>query len=316
MKRTGLIIFLLTCIICVSGQGSSAAGSKIHEKENSDSNSIVRVIAGKERVIVESDSSSVKIQAGNREIVITDNYENRFPKVEIDKRTREDNLCDDEEKDLKAEREWNRRRFKGHLAGIEAGFNNYLTDGYSVSLPDNINYMSLHTGKSLSFNLNFTQLSIGLARHIGFVTGLGVNWNNYVFEGNNNIVKGENGVIEMLNPDGVLKKSKLTTMYLQLPVLFELQIPTDHKRLNLSFGTIGAVKLHSHSKMVYDNDDKIKSDDDFSLNMLRLGATARLGYENFAIYGTYYMTPLFKTDKTPGGTNLFPYEIGLAFTID
>ena len=65
MKRTGLIIFLLTCIICVSGQGSSAAGSKIHEKENSDSNSIVRVIAGKERVIVESDSSSVKIQAGN-----------------------------------------------------------------------------------------------------------------------------------------------------------------------------------------------------------------------------------------------------------
>ena len=68
--------------------------------------------------------------------------------------------------------------------------------------------------------------------------------------------------------------------------------------------------------MVFEDDDKVKSDDDFNLNMLRYGATARIGYENFNIYGTYYFTPLFKTDMGPGGIDLFPFEIGIAFTID
>ena len=68
--------------------------------------------------------------------------------------------------------------------------------------------------------------------------------------------------------------------------------------------------------MVFENKDKVKSNDDLSLNMLRLGATARIGYENFTIYGTYYFTPLFKTGKSPGDVDLFPFEIGFAFTVD
>jgi len=68
--------------------------------------------------------------------------------------------------------------------------------------------------------------------------------------------------------------------------------------------------------MVYEDGDKVKSDDDFSLNMLRYGATARVGFENINITGTYYLTPLFKTGKGPGGIDLYPFEIGLAFTID
>ena len=67
-------------------------------------------------------------------------------------------------------------------------------------MPDDIDYMTLHSSKSTNFNMNFTQLSLGLTRHIGFVTGLGLNWNNYRFDGNNNIIKGDNGVIEELDP--------------------------------------------------------------------------------------------------------------------
>jgi hypothetical protein len=53
--------------------------------------------------------------------------------------------------------------------------------------------------------------------------------------------------------------------------------------------------------------------------MLRYGATARIGWENFHIFATYYLTPLFEKDKGPGGpdgVDLFPFEIGIAFTID
>ncbi|MCU0462150.1 MAG: PorT family protein [Bacteroidales bacterium] len=227
--------------------------------------------------------------------------------------------CDEDEKrDSPAKK---RSHFKGHWGGFEIGLNNYFTENYDFSIPAEIDYMSLHSGKSRNINLNFGQLSIGLARHVGFVTGLGIGWNNYMFSGDNNIIKNDAGDIvelerEIYYPDQTLKKSKFSTFYLKLPVLFEVQIPTDHQRLNISAGPVGALKLGSYSVMRFDNDDKIKSDDDFNLNLFRYGVTARIGYENFNIYGTYYFTPLFKTNMGPGGVDLYPFEIGIAFSID
>ena len=183
-------------------------------------------------------------------------------------------------------------------------------------MPDNISYMTLQSGKSTNFNVNFSQLSLGLSRHIGFVTGLGLNWNNYRFDGNNNIMKGTNGVIVEMDPGAELKKSKLATIYLTLPFLLELQIPAENHHISIAAGPIGAVKLGSHSKIVFEDDQKVKAHGDFSLNMLRYGATARVGYENFHIYGTYYMTPLFQSGKGPGGNNLYPFEVGIALTFN
>jgi hypothetical protein len=68
--------------------------------------------------------------------------------------------------------------------------------------------------------------------------------------------------------------------------------------------------------MVYEDGDKVKSNGDFSLNLLRYGPTARVGFENCQIYATYYMTPLFKAGKGPGGYDLNPFEIGFAFTFN
>lgn len=207
-------------------------------------------------------------------------------------------------------------RFRGHWTGIELGYNNYLSADKSFSMPADIDYMTLHSGKSSCFNINFTQLSMGLTRHIGFVTGLGLNWNNYRFDGNNNIQKGTDGIIEELDPGLNLEKSKLATLFLTLPFMLELQIPVNSNRLHLAAGPIGALKLGSHSKMVFENGHTVKSYGDFSLNMLRYGGTARIGYGNFQLYGTYYVTPLFQTGKGPAGNDLYPFEIGVAFTFN
>ena len=91
--------------------------------------------------------------------------------------------------DREEERARRSSRFRGHWSGLELGFNNWVTSDKSQALPSDIDYMTLNSGKSSNFNLNFTQLSIGITRHIGFVTGLGLNWNNYRFEGNNNIMR-------------------------------------------------------------------------------------------------------------------------------
>lgn len=210
------------------------------------------------------------------------------------------------------------RGFKGHLTGIEFGFNNYNHIA-SMDLPESIGYMSLHSGKSTCFNINFSQVSLGITRHFGIVSGLGLNWNNYVFSGDNNIIIGANDVIEELVPPGSvpLRKSKFTTLYLNVPAMFELQLPTgEGHRLNIGAGVIGGIKLHSHTKMAFEDDEKLKSNSDLNLNLLRGGVTARIGYENFMIFGTYYLTPWFREGQGPGYYSLEPFEIGIALTFN
>jgi len=316
MKKIG-ITALLTIILIQGFSQVSSAEKKGDGKAATaaDSNSITKVVVGQDRLAIADNGNKINVRVGNRGLTILESLEGKLPKIEVEKYNDNSSFYKDQD-DNKDSREHRRTHFRGHWAGCEIGFNNYVTNNYNFSLPAGIEYMSLNSGKAMNFNLNFSQLSIGLGRHIGFVTGLGLNWNNYRFDGNNNILKDASGNIINDPYNETLKKSKLATLYLDLPVLFEVQIPTDHQRINIAAGPIGAVKICSHSKMVFENGDKVKSDGDFSLNMLRYGATARIGYENFEIYGTYYMTPLFKHGKGPGGVDLFPFEIGLAFSIN
>lgn len=300
------IIFNGNCInASVESQSSEKAGT-IKKNESAS------VTIGRDLLKVEETDSTFNIKAGNRGITILESLENGN-NIRVDNYTpSEDSDRDNEDHD----RQRRRSRFRGHWSGIELGFNNYSTSGINQALPDNIDYMTLHSGKSTNFNINFSQISLGITRHIGFVTGLGLNWNNYRFDGNNNIVKGNNGVIEELDPGARLSKSKLATLFMTLPFMLEMQIRANHNNLSLGFGPIGAIKLGSHTKMVFENGEKVKSNGDFSLNMLRYGATARVGYGNFQVYGTYYKTPLFQTGKGPAGVDLFPYEIGIALTFN
>jgi len=310
-----------------SQEEASAKKEPLPEKAVSDTNEMTRVILGKDLIVVQDDEDATNIKVGNMGVTILESLEEGESRINFEKYEKKDEdtieesngefeYYRDQDEEKEERRAHRRSQFKGHWSAFEIGLNNYLTSDNSLSLPDDIDYMTLHSSKSMNINLNFSQISIGFTRHFGIVTGLGIRWNNYRFDGNNNIQKGDAGIIEILDPGDVLKKSKLSTAYLSLPLLLEMQIPADYHRLNIAFGAIGTVKLCSNSKMVYETGDKVTSDSDFSLNMLRYGATARLGFENFHIYGTYYLTPLFKPGKSPGGIDLYPFEVGIAFTVN
>jgi hypothetical protein len=223
---------------------------------------------------------------------------------------------DGEDKELHHRHE---NRFRGHLGGLELGFNGLLTEYWSTSLAPEDNYFDINTAKSYNWNFILPSISIGMSRHLGFVTALGLSFNKYRFDGNNSIVKDDNGVIGPYYPDPSItySKSKLVTTYATLPILLEGQIPVNgsNNTINIGAGVIGAVKLGSHTKVVYYTDDKQKKKhkDDFSLNVLRWGATARIGYKFFQIYGTTYFTSLFEEGKGP---ELYPFEVGIAFTFN
>lgn len=210
------------------------------------------------------------------------------------------------------------RAFDGHLGGIEIGYNAWSTDQWGRNDGTMEGYLDLNTAKSSNFNIVSPPVSLGFTRHFGIVTGLGISFNNYRFDGNNSLAVDDGGLITPAYPaDGInYDKSKLTTVYGILPVMLEVQIPVTHSStINLGAGVIGAVKLGSHTKTVYHDDgkQKDKNRDDFNLNVLRYGVTARAGYEMIQVYGTCYLSPMFEKNKGP---ELYPFEVGIAFTIN
>jgi len=211
-----------------------------------------------------------------------------------------------------------RRYFEGHLGGIEIGFNSYSTGQWGRNPEMADDYLDLNTAKSTNFNIISPPVSLGLSRHFGIVSALGVSFCNYRFDNNNSVISGDGGILEPFYPaDGInYEKSKLATVYGVLPVILEAQIPVSYRStLNLGAGIIGAIKLGSHTKVVYysDGKQKDKNHDDFSLNVLRYGVTARAGYEMVQVYGTCYLSQMFEKGKGP---ELYPFEVGIALTIN
>jgi len=211
-----------------------------------------------------------------------------------------------------------RRSFDGHLGGIEIGYNNFSTDRWGRNDIPVEGYFDLNTANSTCFNIIMPPVNLGFSRHFGIVTGLGFNFNNYRFDGNNSVAVDDGGIITPVYPTNGInyEKSKLATVYAILPVMFEVQIPVSHyNTINLGAGVIGAVKLGSHTKVVYFDDgrQKDKNRSDFSLNVLRYGVTARAGYEMVQVYSTFYLSPMFEKGKGP---ELYPFEVGIALTFN
>ena len=210
-----------------------------------------------------------------------------------------------------------KRKFKGHWRGFEMGLNNLSTEEFSLSLPASDHFMNLNTGKSWNVNINFLQYGLGLiGNNVGIVTGLGFEFNDYRFDNNNTIMKDDNGMIVEDPYVLPLEKSKFATSYLTVPLLLEFQVPTGkrNKRLFLSGGVIGGLKIGSHTKVVYKEDgnrQKVKDRGDFNLSPLRYGVTARIGYRALKVFANYYLTPLFEEGAGP---ELYPFSVGLVFS--
>lgn len=220
---------------------------------------------------------------------------------------------------LQEEPERKRRRrvyFDPTWDGIGIGFNGYLTSDNSLSLPAAYQYMDLNTSRSWSVHARFGEIGVPLGTDmLGLVSGLGVEFNSYFFDGNNSITTDATGVVQPLIFVDEVVKSKLSTVFVQIPLLMEIQLPVRYERIRITGGIMGAVKVASHTKVKYDNDSdqKVKNKDDFSLSTLRYGAVASVGYGSVSVFANYSLVSLFEKDKGP---ELYPFSIGLTFTFD
>lgn len=257
----------------------------------------------------EQDRDTTKIRLGGKQINIIDGWHGT--RIRIDKvqpwDTNQDEFFVEKEKD-----------FRGHWAGFELGVNGFVDQDYSSYIDEMDDFMELDMAKSLAVNLNFLQYDISLQKErntIGLVTGLGLEWNNYRFDKDVSLEKASSGVTEPLyfDTDWDIKKSKLTSLYLTVPLLLEFQIPVKYKsrRVHMSAGVVGGLRIGSHTKVKYKsngNSHKDKDHDDFNLKTFRYAAQARIGYRSLNFFASYGLTNLFEKNKGP---ELVPYTLGI-----
>lgn len=212
----------------------------------------------------------------------------------------------------------NQNKFRGHYFGVDIGYNLLATKPLKLSTPQEADYLTLNEGKSVQVGLNLLQFNIGLNRkkNMGFVTGLGLQMNNYRFDHSLILQKNEQGVLTALPAPLLTQKNKLAITYLSVPFLYEYQwMPTEKsKPIYLSLGPVFNIKLKSHQKVEYASTgekDKIKGN--FNLNPFQYGLMARAGYGLIHLTTTYHFSSLFQSKKGP---ELYPVFIGLGISLD
>jgi hypothetical protein len=209
-----------------------------------------------------------------------------------------------------------RTEFKGHWAGFDLGLNNFSSSPFEGGLAKEDSWMDLNSGKSVAVGMNLLQYNIGLqeSRHnFGLVTGVGWTINNYRFDSQYILIKGEDGITTYRESDRNIEKNKLVTSFLTVPLLLEVQIPSngyDHDFF-ISAGPYGSFRLGSHTKVVFNDGhgrEKEKSRDDLNLNAFKYGVMVRMGYKWVKLYAKCDLSPLFEKDRGP---ELYPWTVGL-----
>jgi hypothetical protein len=294
--------------------GTNDGNSSYYKAGTGRKGDSVKVSIGKISIDVYDDDDSVKVRIGDRELHVDDNGNVRYNRNK-------------------------KPKFNGHWAGFEIGLNGYVNSENNMSFPRELEYLDLRMEKSIVVNVNVYEQNIALAKNQkwGLVTGIGFSWNNYRFTRPTRLEPDSAVLVGFLDQGVNIRKSKLTSLYLNVPLLFEFQ--TNSKQAKNSFhlatGVVAGARLSSHTKKYYDESNKpfdvtlydsetdsyiakyasispenpkTKRFDDFHLQPFKFDATVRIGWGIINLFGTYSLNQMLKKDKGP---ELYPWSVGI-----
>jgi hypothetical protein len=275
----------------------------------------VTVNIGGLQIEVQEGPDTVRIKAGNRVLIV------------------------DEDGDVKYEK-CKKPRFNGHWAGFDIGLNGYVNDDYNMDFTKEYEYLDLRMEKSIAIGLNFFEQNIRFSKNQkwGMLTGLGLGFNDYRFLRPTYLTMDSSSLEGFLYEDISIRKSKLSVMYLTLPLIFEFQTnPYGNKTsFHIGAGMVMNTRLSSHTKVYYDefNTDytlvqfdpetrqyeprytaispdhaKVHDYGDWFLQPFKFDATVRVGWGILNLFATFSVNSMFREGKGP---ELYPWSAGIS----
>lgn len=230
-------------------------------------------------------------------------------------------------------------RFNGHWGGVEIGINGYVTPQFNTNWDPKYDYLNLKYEHSVAVNLNVWEQNIAFnkAKTIGMMTGLGMAWNNYFFSNDTKLVNGESNLEGYYISGASVRKTKLTNMYITVPVLFEFQTNNmnRNKRFHFTIGGVIGARITSHTKIYFNEANKeyrlvdpetgmpsfqkyttpdrdsrniVKNYNSFYQPPFRFDGRVSVGYGWLNIFATYGINGMFQKDRGP---DLHPWTIGI-----
>ena len=255
------------------------------------------VLAGfsQEDTLVREKKDTTSIKLGDVDVLIIENKD-KGKKWKVEKEGDEDDNDDDKNKQPKLK--------DSDYILLDLGVNAFITDG-QIGVPAGFEELALRDINSLNFNLHLFQRNVSLYRHIvNLRSGLFLEYNNFKFENESVTLQHDAPTLTIVQDTAeadVYTKSKLTTTYLNVPLILHFESkPYNHdKSVRLGVGVSAGVLLKAHTKQKTSFGEKTKVKDDFNLQRFKYGIVGQFGVGGLTLYFNYHLSNLFKESEGP-----------------
>jgi len=192
---------------------------------------------------------------------------------------------------------------------LQVGYTNWS------GTPDSIQTKGFSRSINAYFMLDFPFKS---SPKLSAAIGLGIGTDHVFLDRNFADIKGANATLRFNDTAKIeVKKTKVATSYVEVPL--ELRYVANPERSDKSFkvavGVKGGMMLKAGTRSRITEKGAqanylLKESSKTYFNTTRIVGTARIGYGNFTLFGTYQLTSVLKAGAGP---QLRPYTIGLSF---
>lgn len=197
---------------------------------------------------------------------------------------------------------------------IDWGFSRLMDNG-SFNLSEDNSFLSYKKASNFGFDV----AQFGLRFNDNFKTYLsaGFEW-NYLRLKQNILLKEDSQQLayEEIDKNVVnYEKNIFTTTYLRLPLTFEWRSGKNHKgdRMKVAFGAMTGVLLKGTQRLKSDANGKQKFKDNYNLASFQYGPFVRVGFDNFGIFGKYYVNDMFENSPAQNGLSNLTFGLTLGF---
>lgn len=137
--------------------------------------------------------------------------------------------------------------------------------------------------------------------------GLSFSWHDWTLRGGNVIYKDSTGggQIQFLKADENVRHSEWRTAYMNVPLMFQLDLSERgmDNGFTLGVGGYGGLRLYTIREIQFNDfaDDRVKDKNynNYYMNNWRYGLLAQIGFNSFKITAQYDLNPLFRTQNGP-----------------